>query len=111
MALGSTEFGDRCSSLVDVVVDNRHGELSWGDTRWTVKCAGTRLFVECARLKRRRSICLKLYTNSTNLVFDDSGMTMTMEQIVTQLQQEVSRWDLKLLINLDFRRWVVQRES
>ena len=43
------------------------GELSWEDTWWTVKFAGTRLFVESARVKRGRSICLKMYTKSTNL--------------------------------------------
>ena len=53
--------------------------------------AGTRLFVESAWVKRKKSTCLELYTKSTNLIekFDDSGLTMTMEQVVTQLQQEV----------------------
>ena len=37
-----------------------------GQAKETVKFAGTRLFVESARVKRRRSICLKLYTKSTN---------------------------------------------
>ena len=65
--LGSVELGDRCSSLVVVVVDSWLGELSCGDTWWTVKFAGTCLVVESARVKRRRSVRLKL--KSTNLAF------------------------------------------
>ena len=84
MAFGSAELGDRCSSLV-VVVDSWLGELGCEDTWWTVKFSGTCSFVESARVTRRRSNCLKLYTKSTNLAwhFDDSGMTMTVEQVVT----------------------------
>ena len=50
VALGSAEFGDRCSSLVVVVVDSWLGELSCGtlggQVKETVKFAGTLLFVE-----------------------------------------------------------------
>ena len=40
----------------------------------TVKFAGTRLFVEFARVKRRKSIRLKLYRNPRICHFDDSGV-------------------------------------
>ena len=55
-----------------------------------MKFVGTRLFVESARVKRRRSIRLKMYTRNQRIWhFDDYGMTMTMEQVDTQLRQEV----------------------
>ena len=83
VAPGSAEFGDRCSSLVVVVVDSWLGELSCGtlggQVKETVKFAGTLLFVECALVKRRRSACLTLCTKSTNLAVlrfwsdDDDG--------------------------------------
>ena len=37
-----------------------------GQAKETVKFAGTRLFVESARVQRMRSTCLKLNTKSTN---------------------------------------------
>ena len=48
--------------------------------------AGTRLFVESARVKRRRCICLELYRDIHEIwCIDDSGTTMTMEQVVTRV--------------------------
>ena len=46
VALASAEFGDRCSSLVVMVVDSWLGEFSSEDTWWTVRFLGTCLFVE-----------------------------------------------------------------
>ena len=53
VALGLRNVGDRCSSLVVVVVDRWLGKLRCGHTWWTVKFAGTCLFFESARVKRR----------------------------------------------------------
>ena len=68
MAHGSVEFGDRCSSLVVVVVDSWLGELSCGtlgeQVKETVMFARTRLLVESLQVKRRKRICLKLNTKS-----------------------------------------------
>ena len=92
-----------------------------GQAKETLKIAGTRLFVESAWGLRGKDaggdfqlLCLKRCTRSQIsrrvwsfwllAYFDDSGMSLTIEQVVTQLQQEAtSRWKLKLLIELDLQ--------